>query len=944
MIFKNIFVPAYKSEEPDKRLASIAKLDPLNDKQKAILHELSFNDSNEKVTLAALNKLNDFVLWVKAAEHALSPVVKKHAQHMVYQLLEQDTVISSKDFELFAKECKNKVMLEHILFSSKRLNEYTDLSFLILQKLDNKQTQKRFFEQNANEQQQLAIISDTDDIKLLNRYQKTAKSQQVIELINEKLREFERKKEMPIKVTQQMTLINSRLLALKEASDYEYMQTQLLSLNEEFEQCKSSFHYLDDMTAATLVEKYLKLKSNLHQKLSSLEEAHNTQLALSKVTDDLSTIQERSREVQQQIDLLLEQSGEQFDAQVKILSNAVSSCKEDLGEISHDLLTAAHRSHIKTLDRQLQALADKLAQLPVIIAMSKQVADVTLALEKIAQGFSDDQADDAGQLSELEQQIQTQKDNFANITVNKNALLSESILAPYKKALAQVNKKRLKLKEGVQQQSKKIEGKLRVVNRLINDGKFTAAINTFHHASSLMKNIGTGASNKLIANFENTKLAVEKLQDWQAYIAQPRKPALLEETMQLANTPIDDHFERAENVKQLRQQWSSLGALHTEEDDGLNRSFDEAIEKAFAPCRVFFAELDKLRQANFAEAMQIIEEASKIDSETPTSELAPMIDKLKKRFQRVGDVDRNNARKIKRKFSQALKPLQLRISDMQNNNAAKKQALIEQATLLLSLEDAEDAAQQAKLLQKQWKDIGFAGKPQENQLWQAFREQNDTLFQRYHETLNSRQAEQSKALSDLDAQVSQLSQKVRSTISQAELAGINNEVELLAQSLENLDAQSAKKASKRILQLKESITQQNTSIEQNKQLNQLSALFDVLKAYTGTQLPDVPATLPSRYKAWLLQEFVPPNIISHLTRNELVQVASILFDNSDASTGFGDATSRKNLQMKLMANKLEGNETILPEAVLAAYVGAGPLTKDDLAGIDTVFAIFAKHV
>jgi len=944
MIFKKIFVPAYKSAEPEKRLASIVKLDPTNDKQKAILHELSFNDSDHKVTLAALEKLNDFVLWVKAAEHALSPVVKKHAQHVIYDLLEQVGVISNNEFKTFLSECKNKVILEHVLFSSKRLSEYPELSFSLLQTLDNKQTQKRFYEQQANEQQQVIIVNDTNDVKLLGRYKKMAKSQQVIDQIDAKLHQFELQKEMPAKIMQQMTLVNSRLLALKDAVDFEYLQSQLQSLSQEFEAAKPNFHYLDELNAAAVSDKYLNLKNNLEQKLAALEETHTKQLALAKVSDDLSVLQERSNEVGQQIDLLLTHSEEQLDAQIKILANAIESCQDDLAEIGKQLLSAAHRAQIKSSGAFLLKQQEKLRQLPDIFKVAKQVNDITNSLIALSDKFSEKSNLIQDDVTELQQGIAAQKEQYETVTANASVYLSEASKGAYQQALKHVNNKIKAIKDSLQQQSKKVDSKLRVVNRLINEGKFTAAISTFHHASGLMNQLDKAASNKLVTQFENTKLEIEKLQDWQAYIAQPRKPALLEETQELANTAITDHFERAENVKRLRQQISSFGALHTEQDDALNRAFDEAIEKAFAPCRVFFAELDKLRKENYENAMQIINEALAIDEDTSASELPSMIDKLKKRFQQVGDLDRNNVRKVKRKFTQALKPLQARIVDMQAQNATKKQALIEQASALLTLDDAEEAANQAKALQKQWKEIGFAGKPKENQLWQAFREQNDALFKVYHETLSARQVQQSQALSELDAQASKLSALVKKAITQAELMGVNHEIELLEKSLDGLDPQSVKKASKRIIKLKEDFTSQNSNIEQNKQLNQLKTLFDVLKRYTSQVLPELPDTLPSRYKAWLNQEFVSADIISGLTRNELVQLASILFDDSEASNDFGDSQARKALQMKLMAYKLEGNESILPEAVLAAYVGAGPLLDDESAGADVIFAIFAKQV
>ena len=83
MIFSRFFAPSHTSQNPEKRLEAIQNLSPEKPTDKTILHELAFNDANADVSLAALNKLNTFVLWLKMSQSAQHAKVKKIAERTV---------------------------------------------------------------------------------------------------------------------------------------------------------------------------------------------------------------------------------------------------------------------------------------------------------------------------------------------------------------------------------------------------------------------------------------------------------------------------------------------------------------------------------------------------------------------------------------------------------------------------------------------------------------------------------------------------------------------------------------------------------------------------------------------------------------------------------------------------------------------------------------------
>ncbi|MGB3727287.1 MAG: hypothetical protein WA981_16165 [Glaciecola sp.] len=249
-------MPAHKSTNADKRKASIAKLDKSNPKHKRFLHELAFNDSDEGVTREALNKLDSFELWVKTAQTTEFAVLKKHAQEQVYAMLEQPSKVNDSYFTAFLTECNSKPIIEHVLFNSVRLLQDNALSLQMLEVLDNEQHTRRYFTNRASAELQLAMVQHIDDEKQLVRLKKHAKSDGVIAEIDSKLAHQRWLQAQPERVKQQATLINARMLALKDSNHYEHVVTEFVQLTHDFAEVKADFQYLAPVVAGELSEKF----------------------------------------------------------------------------------------------------------------------------------------------------------------------------------------------------------------------------------------------------------------------------------------------------------------------------------------------------------------------------------------------------------------------------------------------------------------------------------------------------------------------------------------------------------------------------------------------------------------------------------------------------------------------------------------------------------------
>ncbi len=962
MIFSDLFQSAYKSKDPQKRLSSIDKLDPSKEKDKAALHELAFNDEDDSVSIKALNKLDSFILWMKALETIQSAKVKKIAMTTCISQLESKDKVSDDLYASFIKESKNKPLLEQLIFSSQRLQNNNDLILDVLKMLGNENNIRRFFQEFASKEQQLLLIESENDAKTLSRWSKLTQHQEALELINRKLEKIELAKQKPIKVKQKATLINSRLLALKDAVDYEYLQAQFSDLVDEFEALKHEFKYLDDVSASSFSEKYLSLKTSLQQKLSELEADHQHHLLLKQTTTILSELNERCKDVEQQINLLVahsqdsEQAGNELsiDPQVKILANSLESITSELNSIEDTHTTVSHHKAIDKLIKNVRYLQAKLDNIPNMISAAGKLNELIekqqAFIERITHNIEQVDAIETSYFPAIEEHLAMDKRSFNELKSEYNNLMPVNLVKQHASGNQKLYKIQREIKQELKQKERKVDSKLKVINNLVNQGKYRPAISMFHNLEDTYNKVADTASVRLQKSYQNTSEEISKLRDWQAYIAQPRKPELVEQAQRLMNTASNDLYERAEQIKSLRQQYSSLGNLHTPEDTELNEKFNQYIEEAFSPCRAFFADLEKQRAENYKKALMVIEQVENAQVDLPHSDLIKTVNQFKTQFNQVGDVDKKHKNRIKRDFNKALKPLNKAINDAVEENARLKEKLVNEVeSICSSMEDDSfdilDAVDQAKEIQLKWKKIGFAGKPKDNELWQEFRALNDKLFNRYHESQTKKQTEINAQLNLITDQTQRYKKQINEADTLSSLSFYDDSRKDLMEKVEPLDSKNTKLALNLIGSMDDEYAHAVNRIHHQKEQQETKDLFLFLDNYhTEVDAKDaLLEPLSSKHKSWITSYDNKEAVLEGLDRLELAQAATILFDKQYSDLPIGDESSRKNIQLKIMASKLEGGGSISTESILAAWISHGPIDEQDKTSFEVMKTLYLKQ-
>ncbi len=748
MIFSRLFKTKNKWQAKDSnvRIAAInEELSIANTEEKAILLALLATDKSELVRRAALLKLNDFDVYISTSHQNDHAGVKQFALSQVNAILanKHDISLTIEEKQRFLQQSTSKDLLGHWLEQEQEPSLVVALFKQTTQQLT-QQSQKKntahaftqLFAQKQNSaiQTQLLALSlpELSEASLLTKLLKKSASATVSAIIDEKLAQLLAAKEKPEQLQKQLQLLLSKLLSLKDTADYGSYQTKRSALEAEWQQALTSFSCLSAEQQELLTQKYQKISAQLNQIFAPKAEAYQQEKIAQQLLIDKQAAQESFAAMITDINQVITTAvfeDQSLDQQV--FSEQLAELEQ---KVANSVLNEVEQAKLK---QQISALAKRLTQLPEI---AQSVSEATYLLSKISQLTLPLTIAD---LNDRQHIYQDWLVKWQAVESKASGMLPSSIKTAHQEIVTLWRQGLKPLQAEQKQLFAQTKKKLIDIKRLLMNGKFKVCFGLFKGVQQSYPLLSSQQQHQLERDFAHVTEKMAEVSDWEHYIATPRKQQLLAEILALVQSPLDNPNDQADKVKQFRKTWNSLGHADETIDKDLNEQFNQACEQAFAPCRLFYAEQEKLRAQHLIERNSIIDQASQIaqsfiesqaleqtDHENAANfkRLDGQLNKLQQTWNQTGEVDRKEYQRLQHKFKQILVPIKMAIKTFHESNASKKQALIVQAQQQLAVDDVFQAIETVKQLQQQWRDVGFAGSRQENKLWQDFRRVNDEIF------------------------------------------------------------------------------------------------------------------------------------------------------------------------------------------------------------------------
>jgi len=920
MIFKHLFRPKYQHKDPQVRIQAIEDLSASEPEDKSILHELAFNDESPKVQLAALEKLDSFTLWWKLSETSKNERIKRRAFQMVESIVldTSSDKLSSKERQSFIKECRHNALLEALILDT-GIQQDAVLSEHILTRLNKPHLTQKVLFTTCNPALQLTLLAPMEDESVLQKAARKLNAPEPLQLVQQKLNGLKLAKQKPLEIGKLVSLVLSKLLALVDSSDLEVLRGRRSELEAEYQTIATEFHWLSAEQNTEYTEKYRSIGAKLDKLEQKLEPEWLALQQQQQQQKHSALLMDKARAVLVEFEQQLASLLQQFEPDT---ANAIT---EKLQQTLTELEQALAGKEKERLMVQLQQGKSTLAGLPEFQQQLQQARDLLASFQQ-EECPTEKHLLDAGF-----QRLNQVRSDWKQLKRQHLAFWPQELEQSWKQITGQWQQQLKQIKQELEQDSKYCRNKLRQVQNMVQQGKYNAAIGVYGKLQQMYLLLPEKQQAFLKRQFQAVQQKVENLQDWQAYIAQPRKPALLEQIKTLVDKPLAIQ-QQAEQVKALRQEWNSLGKLDSEEDHILNQAFDAACELAFAPCREFYAEQEQQRAQNLVMKQQLMAQLSALDLDVIESKtLIKEFRQLQQQWRDIGEVDYKQHSVVNRQYALLCEPIRNKVQAFYTDNAGLKQKLIKDAEQLLALDDMREATDLAKQLQQQWKSVEYAGK-QDNNLWQQFRQVNDQLFQR-KQALDSSRREQND---EIVKQLKQLLEQGQNTLLQAkDKAEIARALDMastqFADLLQQLPVKLARQYEGLWQQLKSS---QQDKLKQQQVLKQQQLYLDVL-AFAEVwqqQVPDGVQDLPQQWKNCFdtsEQEF---------DRLQLTVLMEII---AEKESKVENAQLRQELQLKLMASKLEQGISYTLENLLQQWLKQGPLSDSDLVLLPRVQQLFA---
>lgn len=886
MIFSRFFRPQWQHSNPKKRIAAVAGLDPADDEQRRLLRELAFNDEDRQVRQAALGRLATLELWYLAGHQDADAGLRKHALAQVSSRLCDASADVAKVSD-FVGHCKDSKLIESLW----RQLPHAQARQAALTRLHKERLFADAADHDADSALRLWAAAHIDSDKLLARLAKKARDPQVAAQAQARIDEREAASNALLQRAEQTRLLLARLNAQgdKLAEPQAMAQPELAAPSEQLLAEWAALQPLlseeqqqkGEQLASRLATRLAQLNGHWQQQQQALLQQQQAQAQFQALDNALTAQQQQLNqaiEAQQQPDLAAAQT------QLAAIESQIAAAAFD------DRQRQQLQTKLKRNNAQLASLADYQQHLALAQALIAELAAETISDEAVI-----------NVLPAWQQRWQP--------------LARLPLPLALKQELTELQQQWQQAATLLRQQQQERSSALRRLLARLADhqraGRLRQVIRDFHQCQKLFATLPANEQAGLAKRMNDWQAQVSELEDWHQYVARPKQQELVEAIEALAATPLGDAAEQAREVRELRQQWRVLVAPAADDEArALEQRFNVASEQAFAPCRDYYAELDKQRELNRQARVQLIDELSAAlaaNEQQPLvqSELESLLRRLTRRWQESGEVDFAVRAELNQQYRERIGQLRALLRAVQQHNADGKQALIRAAEALAG-QTGREVREQFRALREQWRQFGYAG-GQDQALWQQFKAVGEALRQADEAAWQARNAAVAEAEAEISAGLDTLA---------ADSEHFSQRADELANLIEQLPPRTREPHRHRLDGLRQQQQQLRRQVQQQAAQQGQRQLLKALQAKEP---------LPAPYSQWAAAAQAASHELT--PRHELTVLLEL---SAGLPSPEADSALRQQLQLKRLKDRLEGQSGAdEQQQLLGQWLAHGPLSASE---------------
>ena len=714
-LFSKLFKPKWQHQKPEVRIEAIKQLQASNTNDKNILLEIIHQDQEPKVRSAAVTQIQDIDLLSKIAQKETHDSVKTVAyQHLVFQIVGDNQQGNVSPAQLSkVKSLTDESLLDYIALYS---NE-PELSIAAIEGIDHPEKLLNIaIHHNTSKCRQAAIhkINDLDTLKKAVKQAKV-KDKSVFRIAKEKL---------------DLTLAEQQ--AITEA------RNQYTDLAEQIEKLAQSEYSSTYISKRTHIENQWSKSDRLPD--DDLTQRFNTANA---ICQNLIEQHRQEEEARQQKERETQMCREEQRKTCDELSNTLAQLKSEGTDLSGlPILSGV----LKTQQIRWQESTSKIAADKALSRHYHQAMETLLSIESALQNYQTALPNLADKIKKWEsiddQNLAALNQAQKDITQTQKSIAWVELPLPAElQTLAKLHNLFSEKKNNIRQQQKQlnrsVKDSLNTLEKHIDEGAIKPADQSLRQINQHLKQL---PPNEASTHQKRLRLLLDRLQelrDWHGFATLPKKNELCEQMEAIAAADDITPERRSKRIKELQDEWKALNKADPASAHELWGRFKQAADKAYEPCKEHFHELSQQRQTNLQKRVELCEQLEsyfqvlKDQSDIDWKSFQKILTKAKQEWSFYAPVNRAENKPVQERFNAVLAQLNGLLNQEYSHNVEQKEQLIKRAESLISDDiPPREATEQAKELQKHWKQVGLTPYKEDQKLWKKFRSVCDELFKR----------------------------------------------------------------------------------------------------------------------------------------------------------------------------------------------------------------------
>lgn len=303
-------------------------------------------------------------------------------------------------------------------------------------------------------------------------------------------------------------------------------------------------------------------------------------------------------------------------------------------------------------------------------------------------------------------------------------------------------------------ESKNLQEKQRLINRLkevvTTEENIGAAFASFKEIQEKWKEIGDiprdrrndiqREYSKLLEDFFYNITIYKQLKDHDFHRNQQMKLEVIERLKELQK---EESIKEVEGqLKQIQNEWEDIGPVPNDQWEAVKEAYWTEVRSLYNRINRFYEDRRSEQRENIEKKKVLVEEARALivgmaewDSTKAWDSKTKQILAIQARWKEIGFGPRKENEAVWKEFRgvcdeffNAKKGFFGKVDSQFDEVAEKKKALIDKANELKTSTDWKNTSNQFIQLQKQWKQLGHAGRRHEQKLWKVFRAACDEFF------------------------------------------------------------------------------------------------------------------------------------------------------------------------------------------------------------------------